>query len=276
MNTSNKLFSLENKNILITGSAGLLGKMHAEAVMAFGGNVILTDIDNEKVKNLSYELNQKYINQSVYYQMDITSEQSVLNVFNELIEKGIFVDTLINNAACNPAVSEVGMKSNNRLENLDFALWTKDLDVGLRGSVICSKIFGTEMSKRNFGNIINISSDLGIIAPDQRLYYKEDLPDDQQDVKPVSYSIIKHGIIGLTKYLATYWADKGVRANSISPGGVFNNQNALFLSKISKKIPLGRMANANEYQGAIIFLCSDASSYMNGANLVIDGGRSIW
>ena len=123
------------------------------------------------------------------------------------------------------------------------------------------------------GNIINISSDLGLIAPDQRIYNNSR---KYLSTKPVSYSVTKHAIIGLTKYLATYWADHGVRSNCLVPGGVENNQNKYFIKKVKKLIPLGRMAQKNEYKGAIKFLCSEASSYMNGANLVIDGGRTIW
>ena len=121
-----------------------------------------------------------------------------------------------------------------------------------------------------------ISSDLGLIAPDQRIYRKSNLAEHQQSVKPITYSVIKSGLIGLTKYISTYWSDKNVRCNALSPGGVFNDQPAEFVEKISELIPLGRMANRDEYRAAIQFLCSEASSYMNGHNLVMDGGRSIW
>ena len=142
--------------------------------------------------------------------------------------------------------------------------------------MLCSKVFGLEMSRNEKGVILNISSDLGIIAPDQRLYKKSGLPYDKQPVKPVTYSVIKHGIIGLTKYLATYWVDEGVRVNSISLGGVSNDQDPKFVERLTNLIPLGRMAHEDEYKAAIIFLVSDASSYMTGSNLVIDGGRSCW
>jgi len=132
------------------------------------------------------------------------------------------------------------------------------------------------MVEKNNGVILNISSDLSIISPDQRLYKKEELKESKQPVKPVTYSVVKHGLTGLTRYLSTYWADKNIRVNSISPGGVYTDQPDEFVKKITKLIPLGRMANLDEYKAAIIFLCSDASSYMTGSNLVIDGGRSIW
>ena len=147
--------------------------------------------------------------------------------------------------------------------------------MGLTGAMLCSKIFGFEMAKNRKGVILNISSDLGIIAPDQRIYRKKGLPENEQPVKPITYSVIKHGLIGLTKYLATYWADKGVRCNALGPGGIYNNQPNEFVNKISNLIPIGRMADSDEYRSAIVFMVSDASSYMNGTNLVIDGGRTI-
>ena len=132
------------------------------------------------------------------------------------------------------------------------------------------------MAKRGAGVIVNIASDLGVIAPDQRIYRKKGLAKDKQPAKAVTYSVVKHGIIGLTKYLATYWAEDGVRANSLSPAGVFAGQDGEFLKKLTELVPLGRMAKKDEYRAAVLFLCSDASSYMTGANLIIDGGRTTW
>ena len=148
--------------------------------------------------------------------------------------------------------------------------------VGLTGAMLCSKVFGYEMAKKGKGVILNISSDLGIIAPDQRIYKKDGLPENEQPVKPVTYSVIKHGLIGLTKYLATYWADKGVRCNALCPGGIYNNQPDEFVKKISNLIPLGRMADEDEYKASVVFMVSEASKYMNGSILSVDGGRSIW
>lgn len=160
------------------------------------------------------------------------------------------------------------------MERYSLKNWDKELKVGLTGAFLTSKIIGSEMVKnKNGGIIINISSDLGIIAPDNRIYNNSS---KIINVKPITYSVIKHGIIGLTKYLATYWADKKIRTNCLCPGGIYENHNIKFVRKISKLIPLGRMARLDEYKGAIQFLCSDASSYMNGSNLIIDGGRTIW
>ena len=133
------------------------------------------------------------------------------------------------------------------------------------------------MAQAGFGGVIvNIASDLGVIAPDQRLYKVSGRPEHLQPVKPVTYSVVKHGLIGLTKYLATYWCEQGIRCNALSPGGVYADQNDVFVSKLTQLIPMGRMAKADEYRGAMLFLCSNASSYLNGANLVMDGGRSVW
>ncbi len=276
MKTIDDIFSLQNQHVLITGASGLLGEKHAEAVAIAKGTPILSDLNEDKLNLVAESIYQKHSIKCLTYKMDVTSEQSVSETLVKLKKNGIKIDVLINNAARNPAVDNNGIQNSNRLENLNLSLWEKDISVGLTGAVICSKVFGSEMLKWGEGNIINISSDLGVIAPDQRLYKKDSLSYEEQDVKPVSYSVVKHGLIGLTKYLATYWADRNIRCNAISPGGVFNGQNEIFLSRIQEKIPMGRMANIDEYMGAIIFLCSQASSYMNGANLIMDGGRSVW
>jgi NAD(P)-dependent dehydrogenase (short-subunit alcohol dehydrogenase family) len=188
------------------------------------------------------------------------------------------VDILINNAANNPKMdgSNPDATRNTRLENFPLELWNLDLAVGLTGAFLCSRVLGNEMARQGKGVIVNVASDLGLIAPDQRIYRRAELADEEQPVKPVTYSVVKHGLIGLTRYLATYWADRGVRVNAISPGGVYTGQDDGFVQRLSNLIPLGRMAHTDEYKAAIVFLVSDASSYMTGANLVIDGGRTAW
>jgi NAD(P)-dependent dehydrogenase (short-subunit alcohol dehydrogenase family) len=207
---------------------------------------------------------------------DITKLDDVESVLTQVLSCFGRVDILINNAANNPRVEDPGALTWTRLESFPMAVWDADLAVGLTGAFLCSRVFGAEMARRKKGVIINIASDLALIAPDQRLYRDPSLPADQQPVKPVTYSVVKSALLGLTHYLATYWADRGVRCNAISPGGVFNGQPEAFVQKLSQLIPMGRMAGVDEYQGAILFLCSDASAYMNGANLVIDGGRTCW
>ena len=195
----------------------------------------------------------------------------------ELANKGILISILINNAAINPKYDTGDSKpSFSRVENFDLKDWEFQLGVGLTGAFICSKIFGTLMAKNGYGIILNIASDLSVISPDHRLYEIEGIEKEHQPVKPVTYSVIKSGLIGLTQYLSTYWRADGVRVNALSPGGVYENQGDEFVERISKLIPLGRMAHTSEYHSAIQFLCSEASSYMTGQNLVIDGGRTIW
>ena len=156
-------------------------------------------------------------------------------------------------------------------------MWNDDIAVGLTGSFLCAKHYGYEISQNtNGGSIVNISSDLGLIAPDQRLYIKRGVDDNKQNVKPITYSIVKTGLIGLTRYLATYWAHEGVRCNAMCPGGVENGQSEDFLKEVSARIPMGRMAKASEYQGTLIWLLSDASTYLNGSIVAIDGGRTAW
>jgi NAD(P)-dependent dehydrogenase (short-subunit alcohol dehydrogenase family) len=208
--------------------------------------------------------------------VDITSEESVKAATDGTIARYGRIDILVNNAANNPKMENSSGLEFSRLENFPLSQWEADLNVGLKGAFLCARIIGALMSQHGGGVIINIASDLAVIAPDQRLYRRQGVPEDRQPVKPVTYSVVKSALIGLTRYLATYWCDRGVRCNALSPGGVENGQPANFMDKLSRLIPMGRMARIDEYQGALLFLCSDASSYMNGQNLVIDGGRSCW
>lgn len=272
-----KNFDLTNKYCLITGAAGLLGNEHALALLDIGANLILTDLDLTKLKKSTKNIIQKNKNKNkiLYFKMDVSNEKSIDKVIKEINQKKIFVSVLINNAAINPKVEKNSEKF-TRLENIIVKDVINEFKVGLLGALLCSIKFGSIMAKKNGGVILNISSDLSVISPDQRLYLKKGVKDINQPVKPVSYSIIKSGLVGLTKYVATYWANKNVRCNCLSPGGVENNQNNSFKKKLHKLIPLGRMANKDEYHGAIQFLCSKSSSYLNGQNIVIDGGRTVW
>jgi len=271
------LFDLSGKVIIITGGAGFLGQKYAETIASFGGTPIFLDLYQEILDEQAEYLNKIYNTGASGYSTDITQEKQVAETCRKVLNRFGKVDVLINNAANNPKVDASNTVSNtSRLESFPLEIWNQDIAVGLTGSFLCAKYFGQAIIQSGGGSIINISSDLGLIAPDQRLYEKEGVSQNMQAVKPVTYSVIKTGLIGLTRYLATYWADKGVRCNALCPGGVYNGQGEEFLNRISKLIPLGRMANPDELQGAIVFLASDASSYMNGAILVIDGGRSSW
>ncbi len=261
---------------LVTGAAGLLGLEHCRALLEAGANVVMVDMNSEGLRETQGIVTKDYPDSSILIsETDITSESAVSILHQDLIKKGILVKILINNAAINPKYKDF-TSNRSRVEHFELEDWNKQISVGLTGAFICSKIFGTEMAKNKSGVIINISSDLSVIGPDQRIYKHSEIAEMDQPVKPVTYSVIKAGIIGLTKYLATYWNESGVRVNSLSPGGVFENQDPDFVSRLSALIPLGRMANPDEYRSAIQFLSSDASSYMTGQNLIIDGGRTTW
>lgn len=272
-------FALSGKTALITGAAGLLGMEHAAALLESGAKVVLTDIDEASLNTARSKLAQHFDPLKILtIVMDVSRLEDIRTVAEELWHDGIRIDILVNNAAIDPKVKgDQGVLETSRLENFPLEQWNLQVTVGLTGAFLCSQVFGTAMAKDgNGGVILNIASDLSVFSPDQRLYRKEGLPDDMQPVKPVTYSVIKAGLIGLTRYLATYWADKGVRSNALSPGGVLNGQAGEFVQRLSSLIPLGRMAQRDEYRAAVQFLCSDASSYMNGQNIVMDGGRSTW
>jgi len=271
------LFRLDGKVIIITGAAGLLGRKHAEAIAAFGGTPVLLDLYEGPVKQLADELNEKYLVSAIGVSLDITNEEAIFNNCNQLVKQFGKIDGLVNNAANNPKVEDNGEKNFSRLENFPLDVWNQDIAVGLTGAYLCSKYYGTQISKNpNGGVIVNISSDLGLMAPDQRLYKKKGVAENQQPVKPVTYSVVKTGLIGLTRYLATYWADKNVRCNALCPGGVENGQPDDFLNEVFSRIPMNRLAQSNEYQTTLIWMLSDASSYLNGSIVPVDGGRTAW
>jgi len=272
----NELFSLEGRVAVITGGAGLLGTKHAEIIAEAGGTPVLVDLPIANPAAHAEVISNKFNVPAFGIAGDITDLAQVETMRDAVLERFQRIDILINNAANNPKIEKREGRNFSRLEDFPIEIWEADLRVGLMGAFLCSRVFGTEMARRKSGVILNIASDLAVIAPDQRLYREPGLPDGEQPVKPVTYSVVKSGLIGLTRYLATYWNDSGVRANAISPGGIYNGQPDDFVDRLSRLIPMGRMAHADEYKGAILFLCSDASSYMTGANLIVDGGRSCW
>ncbi len=256
---NNLLFDLSKKYSLITGACGLLGEQHAIALSEINSNIILVDINKKKGIILKKKLIKKYSNKVYYFNCDITKVSQIKNLKKKIKKLKINVSVLINNAAINPQPSQ----------NSDNKDWDKSIDLGLSATKNMIEIFVQDMIKNKDGNIINIGSDLSVIAPDQRLY------ENQKKNKPISYSVVKHGIVGITKYYASLYAEKKIRCNCLSPGGVYNNQSKEFVAKLVSRIPMGRMAKKDEYKGSIQFLASEASKYMTGQNIVIDGGRSV-
>ena len=270
-------FDLTGRVAVITGGAGMLGFQHAKAIAGMGGIPVIWDVRGRETSQKAAEISELFQVRAEGYAVDITDPRAVQNGLARITEAFQRVDILINNAANDPKVSDTGTVVNSdHLEDFSLDRWNKDLAVGLTGAFICSQIVGTAMAAGGKGVILNIASELALIGPDQRIYRQPGLSDEQQPVKPVTYSVVKSGILGLTRYLATYWADKGVRVNALSPGGVYAEQPPAFVKRLSSLIPMGRMAQKDEYQAAVVFLVSDASSFMTGANVVIDGGRTCW
>lgn len=270
-------FDLTGRCALVTGAAGLLGMEHALALLESGSMVVLTDMNAAALEAAAQRLSEHHDRSRILTTvMDVTDPSGISGVAEMLTEKGVRVDILVNNAAIDPKVKgDHGVVETSRLEHFPLEQWNLQVAVGLTGAFLCSQTFGSAMSRDGKGGVIlNIASDLSVFAPDQRLYRKEGLSNELQPVKPVTYSVIKTGLIGLTRYLATYWADKGVRCNALSPGGIYNGQGDEFVQRLTSLIPMGRMADKDEYRAAVQFLCSDASAYMNGQNVVMDGGRS--
>lgn len=270
-----QVFDLQGRVVVITGGAGMLGRQHALAIGEMGGEPILLDISRGALALAREELSQRLGRPVSAHEVDITSPEAVEAARDAILARYGRIDGLVNNAANNPKVED-GQVNWSRMESFPIEIWNGDIAVGLTGAFLCARVFGAEMSRRGGGSIVNIASDLALIAPDQRLYRKPGLADENQPVKPVTYSVVKAGLVGLTRYLATYWADRGVRANALCPGGVEAGQDPAFMARLHDLIPMGRMARADEYQGVLVFLLSDASSYMTGAVISIDGGRTAW
>jgi NAD(P)-dependent dehydrogenase (short-subunit alcohol dehydrogenase family) len=258
---------LEGRTAVVTGGAGFLGRQWVAALTGAGATVVSVDVaipDPPDVPGVRVE------------QVDITDPGAVTDLAARLARDGLTVDALVNNAAVDAPVTADGLAGSDRFETFPLERWHREFAVGLTGAFLCAQAFGPAMARRGRGSIVNIASDLALVAPDQSLYRVEGRADDEQPVKPVTYSVIKTGLLGLTRYLATYWGAEGVRVNALCLGGVRRDQDAGFVERLSQRIPLGRMARPGEYGEALVFLCSDASSYMTGASLVLDGGRTVW
>lgn len=265
------LFSLQGKIALVTGSCGLLGREHCKALSEAGATVIVTDLDQERCRAVIEELPGDV----VYLTMNVCDEKSVNRALDLALTEFGKIDILVNNAAVNEKVEALGdLGEPVFLENFDLENWNTQIRTNLTGVFICCKVIGGHMTDQQSGSIINIASTYALKAPNQSLY--QDSSGRQRFIKSPAYPVTKAAVLSLTRYLAAYWGQKGVRVNALSPGGVENNQEEWFIGNYQKITPLGRMAVPGDYRGALVFLASQASSYMTGANLVVDGGWTIW
>ncbi len=261
------LFSLKNKTAIVTGALGLLGKKHCEALAQGGANVIVADINESAAINFAGTLGSEHCGLKV----DVTSEASLKAARDKVIERYGSIDVLVNNAAINDMFENPGLaKELSAFENYPLDAFKKSLDVNVTGVFLASQIFGSVMAGQGHGSIINIASTYGVVGPDQSIYRNE--CGEQTFYKSAVYPVTKGAVVNFTRFLAAYWGNKGVRVNTLSPGGVENGQNEFFIQNYSAKTLLGRMAQPTDYQGALVFLASDASIYMTGANLIVDGG----
>lgn len=265
------LFDLTGKVAVVTGALGLLGRQHCQILAEAGANVIVADLDLAE----SVAFAQSLPTPSLGVALNVTVPESAAALLQDTLAAYGRVDILINNAAINEKFESPTLAAEqSRFENYPLNLWLQSLEVNLTGMFLCSQTIGRQMAEAGGGSIINIASTYGIVAPNQALYRE---PDGIQNFyKSPAYPTTKGAALAFTRYLAAYWGAKGVRVNALSPGGVQNGQDAGFIARYAERTPLGRMAQPTDYKGAVLFLASDASAYMTGANLVVDGGWTIW
>lgn len=271
---SKNLFNVANKIVIITGGLGQLGRQFSLALLDQGAKVAIFDVEvNEQ--GLAERFGPRVTENSLMFlPVDVTRRDSIEFGLKQVCEQWGVPDALINNAALD-SPPNAPMEENGPFESYPESSWNEVMDVNLKGVFLCCQIVGGRMADSGEGSIINICSIYGVVSPDQRIYeYRQ--KSGSPFFKPVAYSASKSAILNLTRYLATYWAVKNVRVNTLTFGGVFRHQDTPFLQGYCDRVPMGRMAREDEYNGAIIFLISDASSYMTGSNLIIDGGWTAW
>ncbi len=264
-------FRLDGKVAVVTGAAGLLGEHHCRALSDAGAYVVAADLDISAVEDLANDLPTE----SLGIPVNVTERTQVQRLCDETLDHFGRVDVLINNAAINDMFESPALAAEqSRFENYPLDMWLRSIDVNVTGVFLCAQVLGSQMAEQGGGSIVNIASTYGIVAPNQALYRTPE--GEQAFYKSPAYPTTKGAVLSFTKYLAAYWGSAGVRVNALSPGGVFNGQDEHFVQSYASQTPLGRMAEPTDYRNAIVFLASDASAYMTGANLVIDGGWTAW
>lgn len=266
--TTPALFSLYGKTAIVTGATGLLGRQHCLALAEAGAYVVVADLDLETCRAVESTLPDR---DHLSLRVDVTDQTSLAAARDAILKKYSRLHILVNNAAVNDMFENPALAAEQSMfEHYPLEMWRKSLEVNVTGIFLAAQIFGTPMAARGAGSIINIASTYGMVGPDQSLYQKPD--GEQVFYKSPSYPATKGAVLNFTRYLAAYWGKNGVRVNSLSPGGVENGQENWFVENYSRRTALGRMAQPTDYKGALVFLASDASAYMTGANLVVDGG----
>jgi NAD(P)-dependent dehydrogenase (short-subunit alcohol dehydrogenase family) len=272
-----ELFRLDGRVALVTGGAGLLGRRYCEALLEAGGRVVIGDLDGPRAEALAAELSAEA---ALGVALDVADEVSVQAVVDAAVGRFGRLDILVNNAALTVRGGSERLRPEDYFapfERYPRAVWDQALSVNLTGMMLCAQAAGRQMLAQGGGVVVNISSTYGVVAPDQRLYEGVKSPYAETGFNtPVSYAVTKTAVLGLTRYLATYWGRDNIRVNALTPHGVWDNHDDSFVRNFVYRSPLGRMARNDEYRGALLFLVSDASSYMTGANLIVDGGWSAW
>ena len=269
---SSELFSLANKVVVVTGGAGLLGQVFCQALVNAGAHVAIVDLDLASAETAAKKINKSDAQKVVAFESDITSPESVTQMVANVVKQLGRIDVLVNNAASKGSSLDAFFES---FEDYSLKTWREVMSVNIDGLFLVAQAVGKQMKKQGGGSIIQTSSIYGVVAPDQRIYEGSEY-NGRAINTPAVYSASKAAVNGLTNYLSTYWASSKIRVNSLTPGGIASGQNSEFNKKYSNRVPLGRMGEASELVGALIYLASDASSYVTGQNLIVDGGLSAW
>jgi 2-deoxy-D-gluconate 3-dehydrogenase len=273
-----ELFDLTGRVAVVTGGAGLLGAQFCQTLAEAGASVVVADLNAQAGNRLARSFQERGCH-AIPIECDVTDPDSVQRLVSKTLHAYGRLDILVNSAALDPKFdpghqqADIHQPGSGAFESFPLEAWDQALAVNLTGAFLCCQAAAQPMLAQGAGVIVNLSSIYGLAGPDQRLYQRLDGP---PQYKPVYYSVTKAGILGLTRYLATYYAGKNIRVNALSPGGVYNGHDQSFVQAYSARAVLGRMAEKDEMNGALLFLVSDASAYMTGANLVVDGGWTAW